>query len=81
MGDVHAERAPEALMDPTDPWGTLGAHVVEAKGARGARVGGGVSVRVSRVKCGKPARQAHVDKNHGRLVLAAPGARAAVERT
>ena len=44
MGDVHAEHAPEALMDPTDPWGTLGAHVVEAKGARGARVGGGVSV-------------------------------------
>ena len=34
MGDVHAERAPEAPMDPTDPWGTLGAHVVEAKGAR-----------------------------------------------
>ena len=32
-------------MDPTDPWGTLGAHVVAAKGARGARVGGGVSVR------------------------------------
>ena len=31
-------------MDSTDPWGTLGAHVVEAKGARGARVGGGVSV-------------------------------------
>jgi len=44
MSDVHAERAPEAPMDPTDPWGTLGAHVVEAKGARGARVGGGVSV-------------------------------------
>ena len=44
MSDVHAEHAPEALMDPTDPWGTLGAHVVEAKGARGARVGGGVSV-------------------------------------
>ena len=46
MSDVHAERAPEApwCMDPTDPWGTLGAHVVEAKGARGARVGGGVSV-------------------------------------
>ena len=45
MGDVHAERAPEALMDPTDPWGTLGAHVtvVEAKRARGARVAvGGV---------------------------------------
>jgi hypothetical protein len=33
---VHAEHALEALMDPTDPWGTLGAHVVEAKGARGA---------------------------------------------
>ena len=44
MGDVHAERVPEAPMDPTDPWGTLGAHVVEAKGARGARFGGGVSV-------------------------------------
>ena len=44
MSDVHAERAPEAPMDPTDPWGTLGAHVVAAKGARGARVGGGVSV-------------------------------------
>ena len=28
----------------TDPWGTLGARVVEAKGARGARVGVGVSV-------------------------------------
>ena len=44
MGDVHAERAPGALTDPTDPWGTLGARVVAAKGARGARVGGGVSV-------------------------------------
>ena len=44
MSDVHAECAPEAPMDPTDPWGTLGAHVVEAKGARGARFGGGVSV-------------------------------------
>ena len=32
-------------MDPTDPWGTLGAHAVAAKGARGAHVGGGVSVR------------------------------------
>ena len=40
MGDVHAERPPEAPMDPTDPWGALGAHVVAAKGARGARVGG-----------------------------------------
>ena len=40
MSDVHAERAPGALMDPTYPWGTLGVHVVTAKGARGARVGG-----------------------------------------
>lgn len=32
MSDVHAERAPEALMDPTDPWGTLGTLVVKAKG-------------------------------------------------
>ena len=40
MGDARAERAREAPMDPTDPWGTLGARVVEAKGARGARVGG-----------------------------------------
>eukprot|EP00964_Phaeocystis_antarctica_P109743 scaffold74171_cov69-Phaeocystis_antarctica.AAC.2 len=37
MSDVHAEHAPEALVDPTDPWGTLGAHVVAAKGARAAR--------------------------------------------
>ena len=50
MGDVHAESPPEALMDPTDPWGTLGAHVVEAKGARGARFGGGVSVVSLQVK-------------------------------
>ena len=28
-------------MHPTDPWGTLGVHVVAAKGARGARVGEG----------------------------------------
>ena len=44
MSDVHAEHAPGALMDPTDPRGTLGAHVVAAKGAC-ARVGGGVTVR------------------------------------
>ena len=44
MCDAHAERAPEALMDPADQWGTLGAHVVEAKGARAARVGGGLTV-------------------------------------
>ena len=42
---MHAEYAMEALMDPTISWGTLGAHVVEAKGARGARAGGGVTVR------------------------------------
>ena len=41
---MDAEHAQEALMHPTDPWGTLGAHVVAAKGARGARVGGDVSV-------------------------------------
>ena len=40
MNDVHAEGAPEAFMDPTDPWGTLGAHVVAAKGrARASAVG------------------------------------------
>ena len=47
MSDVHAEHAPGALMDPTDPRGTLGAHVVAAKGAC-ARVGGGVYVRDDR---------------------------------
>ena len=41
---MDAERAKEALMHPTDPWGTLGVHVVAAKGARGARVGGDVGV-------------------------------------
>ena len=40
-------------MDPKDPWGTLGARVVEAKGARGARVGGGVTV-VSRAAATLP---------------------------
>ena len=44
MGDVHAERPPEAPMDPTDPWGALGAHVVAAKGARGARIGVSLSI-------------------------------------
>ena len=43
MSDVHAEHAPEALMDPTDPWGTLGAHVVAAnKGRAPARASEGV---------------------------------------
>jgi hypothetical protein len=44
MGDVHAGHALQGLMDPTVSWGTLGAHVAAAKGARGARVGGGVTV-------------------------------------
>ena len=48
MSDVHAERAPEAPMDPTDPWGTLGAHVVEAKGARGHRIPDPPSVGTNR---------------------------------
>ena len=42
MGDVHAGDAPGGLLDHTDSWGTLGAHVVaakaRAKGARAARV-------------------------------------------
>ena len=45
MSYVHAGHAPEGLIEPTDSWGTLGAHDVAAKGARGAHVGGGVSVR------------------------------------
>ena len=57
MGDVHAERAPEAPMDPTDPWGTLGAHVVAAKGARGARVGGGDLCELSAGKLSCRARR------------------------
>ena len=44
MGDVHAGHALQGLTDPTVSWGTLGAHVAAAKGARGARVGGGVTV-------------------------------------
>ena len=36
MGDARAEHAPEGLADPAVAWGTLGAHVVNAKGARGA---------------------------------------------
>ena len=45
MGDVHAGHAPEGLLDHTDSWGTLGTHVVAAKGARGARVARSLSVR------------------------------------
>jgi hypothetical protein len=33
LSDVHAEHAPEALMDPAISWGTLGAHVVAAQRA------------------------------------------------
>ena len=44
MGDVHAGHDLQGLMDPTVSWGTLGAHVAAAKGARGARAGGGVTV-------------------------------------
>ena len=44
MGDVHAEHAPEGLVNPAVAWGTLGAHVVNAKGARGALECGVVSV-------------------------------------
>ena len=45
MGDVHAGHAPEGLVNPAVAWGTLGAHVVNAKGARGALEWGVVSVR------------------------------------
>jgi hypothetical protein len=45
MGDAHAEHAPEGLVDPAVAWGTLGAHVVTARGARRACGGEGVSVR------------------------------------
>ena len=40
MSDVHAERAPEALMDPADQWGTLGASSKQR--ARAARASEGV---------------------------------------
>ena len=45
MGDVHAGDAAGGLLDHTDSWGTLGAHVVAAKGARGAHVARSLSVR------------------------------------
>ena len=45
MGDVHAEHTPEGLVNPAVAWGTLGSHVVNAKGARGALEWGLVSVR------------------------------------
>ena len=45
MGDARAEHAPEELVDPAVAWGTLGAHVVNAKGAHGALEWGVVGVR------------------------------------
>ena len=44
MGDLHAGHALLGLMHPTVSWGTLGTRTSppHAKGARGARVGGGV---------------------------------------
>ena len=45
MGDAHAEHVPEVLVDPAVAWGTLGVHVVTARGARRACGGGGVSLR------------------------------------
>ena len=47
MGDVHAERPPEALMDPTDQWGRS-ASTSSQQRARAARAwrSGGVSVRI-----------------------------------
>ena len=44
MSDVHASMLPQVLTDHTGLWGTLGAHVVAANGARDARIGGSVSV-------------------------------------
>ena len=44
----RAEHAPEGLVNPAVAWGTLGLHVVNAKGARGALEWGAVSVVVSR---------------------------------
>ena len=50
MGDARAEHAPEGLVDPAVAWGTLGLHVVNAKGAHGALECGVVSVRSFRLK-------------------------------
>ena len=41
--DAEAGHAPPGLTGLTVSWGTPGAHVVAEKGARGTRVGGGVS--------------------------------------
>jgi hypothetical protein len=46
MSDVHAERAPEALMDYSWTPRTRGARSARTSSKqKGARVGGGVSVR------------------------------------
>ena len=45
MGDAHAEHSPEGLVNPAVAWGTLGAHVVVAKGSHSALEWGVVSVR------------------------------------
>jgi hypothetical protein len=44
MGDAYAEHAPERLVNPAVAWGTLGAHVVTAKGDRGELEWGVVTV-------------------------------------
>ena len=41
--DAEAGHAPPGLTGLTVSWGTPGAHVVAEKGARGTRVGRGVS--------------------------------------
>ena len=43
MGDVYAGHAPEGLMDPVVSWGTLGTHVVAARGSPSTHGGGAVS--------------------------------------
>jgi hypothetical protein len=48
MGDAHAEHVPEGLVDPAVAWGTLGAHVVNAKGAHSALEWGGHFQRTTR---------------------------------
>ena len=71
MGDAHAEHAPEGLVDPAVAWGTLGAHVVNARGAFGACGGGGVGVRsLSELAAGFGARDtaACLHGLHGALV-------------
>ena len=53
MGDARAEHAPEGLVNSAVAWGTLGAHVVVAKGSHGALECGVVSLSSLRgiVRC------------------------------